>query len=160
MTTVRLEGEEAFRAKLRKLLASLDFRKPVGSRPSLWTRIHVAFGTAEREQFDSRGAKGSRGAWAPLSPRYVAWKNLHYPGRPLMVATGAMRASLLGVTGDSIYKTTADTLEMGTTRLAGYHTSDRNKNRWAIDISDAQAQALFGGALKAWGADMAKEWGR
>lgn len=49
----------------------------------------------------SRGARlGS--TWPALSPRYAAWKAVHYPGRPMMVLTRRLERSLLGRTGDSI----------------------------------------------------------
>ena len=31
------------------------------------------------------------GRWAPLSPAYRAWKELHYPGRPIGTLTGRAR---------------------------------------------------------------------
>lgn len=35
-----------------------------------------------------------RGAFAPLSPRYAARKAHRFPGRPILVATGALKGSL------------------------------------------------------------------
>ena len=52
-----------------------------------------AFGEAEARQFDSEGAYGS-GGWAPLSPAYAAWKERHYPGKPILERTGALRHAL------------------------------------------------------------------
>lgn len=36
-------------------------------------------------------AGGAPVKFAPLSPRYRRWKELHYPGRPILVRTGAMQ---------------------------------------------------------------------
>ena len=46
------------------------------------------------EQFASEGGWGGS-SWAPLSDRYSVWKEMHYPGMPLLVATGAMRSAML-----------------------------------------------------------------
>jgi len=46
------------------------------------------------EQFASEGAWGGS-SWAPLSDKYSAWKEIHYPSMPLLVASGAMRAAML-----------------------------------------------------------------
>lgn len=43
-------------------------------------------------QFNSRG--GLTGGWAPLSPRYAAWKAMHYPGKPLLERTYPAPGSL------------------------------------------------------------------
>ncbi len=37
-------------------------------------------------------AEGRPDRWAPLSPKYKAWKENHYPGRPILVLTGEMKA--------------------------------------------------------------------
>src|SRR5262249_32662130 len=29
--------------------------------------------------------------WTPLSPKYAAWKAIHFPGRPILQRTGALR---------------------------------------------------------------------
>lgn len=58
-----------------------------------WEAIASRLTVVERRQFASEGRTGS-GGWAPLSPRYAAWKARHYPGQPILVATGALRRSL------------------------------------------------------------------
>lgn len=45
-------------------------------------------------QFESRGARGVAGGWPELSPGYAQWKAVHFPGMPLLEATGSMRAAL------------------------------------------------------------------
>jgi len=50
-------------------------------------------------QFGSEG--GLAGGWAALSLAYAAWKEEHYPGRPIGVLTGALRASMTGAKGYS-----------------------------------------------------------
>jgi len=41
------------------------------------------------QAFQSEGA--IFGGWAPLSPRYEAWKSRHFPGRGILERTGKMR---------------------------------------------------------------------
>ena len=36
--------------------------------------------------------QGTPRRWAPLSPAYKRWKDKHFPGRPILVRTGAMQA--------------------------------------------------------------------
>jgi hypothetical protein len=35
------------------------------------------------------------GPWRPLTDRYRQWKEQHYPGRPILVASGTMRRAVL-----------------------------------------------------------------
>jgi hypothetical protein len=46
------------------------------------------------DQFLTEGARTGR-RWHPLSPSYQAWKEAHFPGRPILVQTGHMRAAAL-----------------------------------------------------------------
>lgn len=56
---------------------------------SLWRLVARRVAAEERVWFASEG----RGTWAPLSKEYAAWKARHYPGRPILVATGELRAA-------------------------------------------------------------------
>lgn len=44
--------------------------------------------------FASEGAFEGRPKWKQLSPAYRLWKDINYPGRPILVRTGRMRGSL------------------------------------------------------------------
>jgi phage gpG-like protein len=66
--------------------------RAVDARPA-FELMADAFGDAETRQFDSEGAYGS-GGWAPLSPSYAAWKDRHYPGKPILERSGALRHAL------------------------------------------------------------------
>jgi len=63
-----------------------------------WRRIREDFARIESEHFDSRGAR-SGAPWAPLSPGYAAWKATHFPGQPILRATGWMWSQLAVGTG-------------------------------------------------------------
>jgi hypothetical protein len=132
-----------------------DLSSAVGGKPSLWDRWRAAFYASERALFASEGSSGAQGAWRPLTDAYARWKSAHYPGGKILVASGAMRASLVGPGG--IYEVTPTQMVIGTERLAGWHKA---KGRWAIDISQGQERELFGRALVAWAADIEKEWGK
>lgn len=47
-----------------------------------------------QEQFTSQGAARSS-PWQPLDGEYADWKQAHYPGAPILVATGKMRHLML-----------------------------------------------------------------
>lgn len=44
-------------------------------------------------QYRSEGA-ATNAPWAPLTDRYAAWKQKHYPGQPIGVLTGRARGAL------------------------------------------------------------------
>lgn len=62
------------------------------ARP-VWNDLADDFARSEARQFSSGGRYAS-GGWSPLSPKYAAWKALRFPGQPILVATGDLRASL------------------------------------------------------------------
>jgi len=45
-------------------------------------------------QFETQGSGPEMGSWAPLSQSYAAWKAKHYPGAPILVRKGKLRAAL------------------------------------------------------------------
>lgn len=51
--------------------------------------------------------------WPSLSPRYSAWKALHYPGKPLLRASDRLYKSLTETTSDSIRKATDKGAQFG-----------------------------------------------
>lgn len=61
-------------------------------RPA-WEVLADRFAAMERRQFDTEGKFGS-GGWAPLSPRYAAWKARHYPGKTILRRTDRLYHSL------------------------------------------------------------------
>lgn len=69
------------------------FSENVQDATPVWDQIADDFAKGEARQFASAGAYAS-GGWAPLSPRYAAWKARTHPGQPLMVLSGNLRDSL------------------------------------------------------------------
>lgn len=45
-------------------------------------------------QFGTEGARGGE-PWQRLTAAYEAWKETHYPGRPILVRSGALRSAAL-----------------------------------------------------------------
>lgn len=59
------------------------------------------------------GASGDR--WAPLSPRYAAWKASRFPGAGILVRSGALKASLSGPTAPlAVFRPGPTSLDIGT----------------------------------------------
>lgn len=87
MTTLLVEFVDQFKVRDRwvRLGDRLSDWRP------LWERVSPVVYARLAEWFDSQG----RGEWAPLSPRYARWKEAHFPGRPTLVLTGALRRSVL-----------------------------------------------------------------
>lgn len=72
--------------------------------------------------FASSGSS-SGGRWAPLSSRYAMWKAKRYPGQPILVATGALRASM-----GNVREVSPRRLVWGTDdRKARYHQAGTSK---------------------------------
>lgn len=94
---------------------------------------------AEEQQFATEGGYGS-GGWAPLSPKYAAWKARHFPGAPVLVRSGDLRDSLtsrpFGI--DVVDRLTA---VFGTgVEYAGYHQSGTPKMpaRKPMELPDSE----------------------
>lgn len=62
-------------------------------RPA-WEVLTSRFAALEARQFASEGRAGSPAGWAPLSPRYAAWKARHYPGKTILRRTDELYNSL------------------------------------------------------------------
>lgn len=95
-------------------------------------RFAPGFYRSVLEDFVLEGA-GSGGRWAPLSPAYAKWKASRFPGAGILVASGALKASLTRADGPlSIFRPSATSLEIGTSvpyaiyhQLGGAHLPQR-----------------------------------
>ena len=81
------------------------------------------------KQFDAEGAGPIAGSWAPLSVSYAKWKEAHYPGKPLLVRTGALKAALTGPGAGARRDISGDSLTFGTTGIpyASFHQTGTGK---------------------------------
>lgn len=128
MGFVRISGDvlgtPAFDALVERVdTATADFRP-------LWAGMGRAFRANEAAIFDSEGP-----GWKPLSPAYAAWKDSHYPGRPILVRTGSLRTSLTVARSlGNVNEQTPTTATFGTTNdHAMYHqTGNLNTTHYPL----------------------------
>lgn len=71
----------------------LNVEEAVKDATPVWNEIADRYVAAEKRQFATQGGSSS-GGWPELSPTYAAWKAKHYPGKKILVRTGALKASL------------------------------------------------------------------
>jgi hypothetical protein len=75
-----------------------------------------------REQFDTEGAASDGVPWQPLSDEYGAWKAEHYPGAPILVRDGGMRAAMLDRL-TAVHVGPEEALYEPVSEIAGFHQS-------------------------------------
>lgn len=81
----------------------------------IWPNVAGEIYAINQEQFDSEGGKGASGKWAALSPAYKKWKEINYPGQPILQREGHLIASLTDPeAADAIYQPGKDELVIGT----------------------------------------------
>jgi hypothetical protein len=109
-------GEQIIARRLALLEAqSRDLSEPLGQ---LMDQILDSV----RAQFDSEGAAADGVPWTPLSDEYGAWKAQHFPGRPILVRDGAMKAAMLDRLG-AVHVTPEMAVYEPVSEIAGYHQS-------------------------------------
>lgn len=85
--TFTFYGDTQVDRTIDRMLADVADLRPV------WEVLAGRFVTMEQRQFATEGQYGS-GGWAPLSPRYAAWKAEHYPGKTILRRTDDLYRSL------------------------------------------------------------------
>ena len=137
--TIEVAGEVQLHRAIQRFTDGVDDLRP------LWPEMSQMFYDIEREQFTTEGGAGESGPWAPLSPRYAAWKASHYGGKGILERSGGLLASLTGGTG-AIHETTKDSLRIGTSnRHAMFHQKGtrRMPARKVIDLSERNKRRLM-----------------
>ena len=121
-------------------------------RTSIWPLVRSeAIRPWLRRQFASQGTMSAHGRWAALSPQYAKWKAKHYPGKPILEATGTMKNDLLSESNEGV--TTAQSMLYGTTiPYALYHqtgtkTAGGKLKMPARRIFDPESEALVPGSM-------------
>lgn len=112
----------------------------------VWPSVATEFRAIMADQFTTEGAQGASGKWKPLTPAYAKFKELAYPGMPILQATGHMMESLTDFeAGDSVFRPEKDSLTLGTrTEYAGYHQrgTPRMKARPIISMTENTRRRL------------------
>lgn len=82
-------------------------------------------------QFDTEGAAAHGVRWAPLSDEYAKWKAQHFPGWPILVATGEMKAAMLDKE-TAVHVTPEMAIYEPVSEIAGFHQAgaDWLGNAW------------------------------
>lgn len=116
-------------------------QRDLDSFEKVWPFITKAMERALAEHFGSEGSDDtSHGQWAPLSPKYKAWKDAHYPGAPIMVRSGNLKKALTDSAAAHAYRASnAQSMVFGTEDLpyATYHQegTDHMPARPPIDFN-------------------------
>lgn len=80
----------------------------------IWPNVAGEIYRINAEQFDSESSKGASGKWAALSPAYKRWKEVHYPGQPILRLTNALFESLTDPeANDAVFQLGRDELVIG-----------------------------------------------
>lgn len=107
---------------------------------SVWPSVAREFYQIEEEQFASEGAVGLSGKWAPLSLAYKRWKEIHYPGQPILKLTNALYESLTSPDAlDSIFRPERDELTIGTKAPYGRR---HQRERPPISLNEEQNRRI------------------
>jgi phage gpG-like protein len=129
--TVKPEGIRVFQQRLNDIASRSDDATPV------LRKVAEEFRSDQRANF----ARGGRPRWKPLSPEYAAWKARKYPGRPVGVLTGAMRAALVSKFDPyHLEVVKSDQLRVGSTNpvsnlFNGKHTVHKQPKRKLISLT-------------------------
>jgi len=100
-------GTTAARVDLRlSILGEIQLHRALAGRiravtdfTPVWNHIADDYDDMMQTAFDHQGAYEGNPAWAPLSPKYAAWKARHYPGAKILFRTGALLHALTGGAG-------------------------------------------------------------
>lgn len=102
---VEVQGKREFDRAFNRVSAEItDFR-------TAWANVRAWLKMRMRRQFEVEGAVSK---WAALSPAYREWKQIHYPGKKILVRTGNLKESLTDGNADTIDRETANSFEYGT----------------------------------------------
>ena len=87
---------------LEETLLHLQQRKERAEHPRvIFEHARTLLATAYADNFAQAGLPS--GGWAPLTPKYAAWKAVHFPGAPPMIQDGRLFRALSTLRGpDSV----------------------------------------------------------
>lgn len=107
----------------------------------IWPFVATEFYAAEREQFNTEGAAGASGKWAPLSPAYKRWKEKNFPGLPILRLSNVLMDSLTTPDAlDSVFIAEPQQLTIGTKAIQGL--VHQRRGRPPISLSESQKRRV------------------
>jgi phage gpG-like protein len=131
--TAEVDGAVTFDRAFNRLDSLSDMRP-------LWPPVIEEFYLIEREQFDTEGAAGGQ-RWAPLSPAYRAWKEIHYPGEPILQRDHELVDSLTDPeAAGAILQPREDELILGTS--IPHARIHQRRGRPPINFSESQKRRI------------------
>jgi hypothetical protein len=98
----------------------------------------------EKQLFMTQGGSGANGRWPELSSQYRAWKQKHYPGRPVMVLDAHLMASLIGTSGNS----TRSVIKVGNTWQIKMGSKAKSKDGFDYPLYHQMGGRGFKGSAK------------
>lgn len=136
-----VEGEAEFDRQFDRFDAVISDLRPI------WPDVRDKFWQIEEIQFGGEGSPGRSGKWKKLTKRYAEQKIARYgPGLKILEATGDLKASLTGQTGDTVYRTSKTEIAIGTRLARGrfHHIGAGNLPvRKVIDLSNTSRTELM-----------------
>ena len=89
------------------------FADGVADYRPIWSVIEDDFYAEVKAQFQTEGEEGGD-KWPELSPEYAGWKEIHYPGQPMLQRSGDLYRSLTTSTDpNAVVKEERKTLTLG-----------------------------------------------
>ena len=85
-------------------------------------------------------AQGDPEAFASLSPKYRKWNERHFPGRPILVLRGPLKASLTEGSADTIKRIQPKAMEWGT--KSPYAHRQYKAGRKPIQLTEGRKRAI------------------
>ena len=109
-----------------------------------WKAVASEFRKIEAEHF---AGEGRHNRWRPLKPVYKAWKDVHYPGKPILQREGDLYESLTreGHT-NHVFQESAQEMVIGTKDPKAVHHhrgTKRMPSRKPIDLTDADKERMM-----------------
>jgi len=109
---------------------------------TIFKKLGEDFRETQKAVFKKQGANEGLPGWKPLSRGYKKWKDKHYPGKPILTLTGAMKQSLTRKNNSNhIERISKNTFEIGTKDFkAIIHQRGGRKlpKRKVVDLSEPQ----------------------
>ncbi len=123
MISMSMAGANGLVVRLQGLQEALGNLAPAWRGP-----VHDIFTRFIAVHFTSQGQYSGE-VWKPLSPKYAAWKEKHYPGMGILRRQDRLFKSLTETGGEHILRVYPDSVEMGTrVPYSVYHQAkDRGK---------------------------------